>query len=138
MLGLKEFADDTKFFCQPRSCHNTFVANPCSSYGSSKGFLNAYGVQLMFCPHTHSWLETLLTGLEAASGLCWQVCSQGQDLAALQTNTVENLLQPQNSSFPSLTVHEPNYCRGYFVATRATPRSKFKVEHHGEKYFLAG
>ena len=81
-------------------------------------------------------LETLLTGLEAALGSRWHVW-QGQDLAALQTNTVENLSQPQNSSFPSLTVYEPTYCRGYFVATRATPRSKFKVEHHGEKYFLA-
>ena len=72
-------------------------------------------------------LETLLTALEAASGLRWHVPTQGQDSAALQTNTVENLSQPQNSSFPSLTVYEPNYCRGYFVATRATPRSKFTV-----------
>lgn len=104
-----------------------------------QGFLNAYGVQLMSCLHTHSWLERLLAGVEAASGVALAGHSPGQDLAALQANTVENLLQLQRSSFNAVTVHEPNYCKGYFVATKATPNSKnLNSNISGKSIFLRG
>jgi hypothetical protein len=104
-----------------------------------QGFINAYGVQLMACPHSHSWLESLLAGLEQASGVALAGHSQGQDPAALQENTIQNLLEPQSVRFKAVTVHEPNYCKGYFVATRATPNSKnLNAVMAGKSIFLQG
>ncbi len=104
-----------------------------------QGFVNAYGVQLMSCPHTHSWLESLLASLEVASGIALAGHTKGQDPAALQTNTVENLLEPQASSFSTVVVHEPNFCQGYFVAVKTTPRSKnLNAVMTGKSLFLRG
>ncbi len=103
------------------------------------GFINGYGLQLMSCPHSHSWLESLLAGLKVASGSVLAGHSQGQDPAALQINTIQNLLELQTANFTAVTVHEPNYCQGYFVATRATPNSKnLNAAMAGKSIFLRG
>ncbi len=116
-----------------------FQTNLGYSVRLEQGLINAYGLQLMSCPHTHSWLESLLAGLEVVSGVALAGHTQGQDPAALQANTIQNLLEPRATGFKAVVVHEPNYCQGYFVATRATPHSKnLNVNILGKSLFLRG
>jgi hypothetical protein len=109
-----------------------------------RGFVNTYGLQLLSCPHSHSWWETLLSNLEPLSGTALAGHSPGQDPAAINSNRIESLLPPVHSSFPAVTVHEPNYCQGYLVAARATLSSQSTssknvlASMNGKSIFLRG
>jgi hypothetical protein len=82
-----------------------------------QGFLVSYGVQLMACPHSHSWLETLLSGLgNSQTALAGH--PSAQDPAAQEIKQLESLTVPKSSSFAPSMVHEPNYCQGFYVVSK--------------------
>lgn len=121
-----------------------FVTNLGYTVRLEQGFVNTYGLQLLFCPHTHSWWETLLSNLETFSGVALAGHSPGQDPAAINSNQIESLTRPVKSSFPAVTVHEPNYGQGYLVAARATPPNQnsgsknFTSSMNGKSIYLRG
>jgi hypothetical protein len=98
--------------------NNTWKTNLGYTVKLERGFVVSYGVQLMSCPHTHSWLESLFSAVQSSqSALAGHGSSQ--DPAALEIKQLESLTQPKNSSFAAVTVHEPNYCQGFYVVAKA-------------------
>jgi hypothetical protein len=96
-----------------------------------QGFVVSYGLQLMACPHSHSWLESLLAGLANSQNTLAGHPST-QDPTAQEIKQLESLTAPKTSSFAPLTVHEPNYCQGFYVV------SKTKGQLGGKSLYLRG
>jgi hypothetical protein len=115
-----------------------FMTNRGFKIRLEQGLINAYGWQLISCPHSHSWLESLLSGI-AQFGMALAGHGAGRDAAELIGNQLESLVQPKNSSFAAVTVHEPNYCEGYFVMVKASLNRQNSVPSMaGKSIFLRG
>lgn len=85
-----------------------------------KGYIVSYSTQLIYCEHTHSIFDWLGSVFAAAVVHAGHNSSGDADPASVVASMVESLSQPETGIMGTVTVEEPTYCTGHYLAARGS------------------
>ena len=101
----------------------------------TEGYIVAYETQLTACEHSHGWFDWLdIPRVSAGHG------DDGND-STLSASIVENVTQPDNHAWGTVTLYEPTYCEAFFLVARGasdTANQPDSVDMFGTSIYLQG